>query len=388
MTRSTPRLAALLIASLLLLSGLLGCKKNAPQGGAATAQTGTAAPASGQANPGAPATAAPGATAGRPAELATIPGHQGQPGQAANAQPMDPAKLPAVVAKINGVEIKKAELVNEALQFRQQLAQMRGIQAPLSEAVYREALNSIIARTLLQQEAQEQKVTVSDAEVEEQIAAIRRRFPDAAGFQQALAAQGLTEAALRQQMKREGAVQKLVMTKVLGNLTVSDQAAKEFYDKNQAQMKRPERVHLRHILVKAASTAQAAEKAKARARAEELLKRVQNGEDFAKVASEASEDAGTKPRGGDLSWIVRGQTDPSLEKAAFGLTKPNEMTGVVESPYGYHIIQLVEREGSGVVPFEEAKPKIAEFLRQRLSQQKLQVHVQELRAKGKVETFI
>jgi peptidyl-prolyl cis-trans isomerase C len=380
MTRRSNPVLPFFALTALLAAGLAGCNKGKPGDGATVAQANPSA-APGQTQPA--ASTAAGQTASQPGQA--LPGQP--PASPADAKPVDPAQLPNVVARINGIEVKKDELVKEAGAMRMQLAQMQGIQAPLNTGFYKEVLDGIIARTLLQQEAKEQKVAVTDAEIEQQMAALRSRFPDAATFQKALASQGMTEATLRQQMRRDGSIQKLVQTKVLTDLTVSDQAAKDFYDKNQDKLKQPERVHLRHILVRADANAPAADKAKAKAKAEELLKRVQNGEDFAKLAAESSDDPGSKTRGGDLSWIARGQVPP-FDKAAFALTKPNELGPVVESEYGYHVIQLLERQDATVPPFETVKPRIAEFLKQRQSQEKLHAHVQELRSKGKVETFI
>jgi peptidyl-prolyl cis-trans isomerase C len=380
MTRRSHPVLPFFALTALLAAGLAGCNKGKPGDGATVAQANPSA-ASGQAQPSAGTDAGQGAS-----PVQALPGHTANTSPA-DAKPVDPAQLPNVVARINGIEVKKDELVKEAGAMRMQLAQTQGIQAPLNTGFYKEVLDGIIARTLLQQEAREQKVAVTDAEVEQQMAALRSRFPDAATFQKALAGQGMTEVSLRQQMRRDGAIQKLVQTKVLTGLAVSDQAAKDFYDKNQDKLKQPERVHLRHILVRADATAPAADKEKAKAKAEDLLKRIQNGEDFAKLAGESSDDPGSKGRGGDLSWIARGQVPP-IDKAAFALTRPNELSPVVESEYGFHILQLLERQDASVPPFETVKPRIAEFLKQRQSQEKLHAHVQELRSKGKVETFI
>jgi peptidyl-prolyl cis-trans isomerase C len=381
MTRRSNPVLPFFALTALLAAALAGCNKGKPGDGATVAQANPSA-ASGQTQ------SAAGSAAGQTeSPVQALPGHLANTSPA-DAKPVDPSQLPNVVARINGIEVKKDELVKEADAMRMQLAQTQGIQEPLNTGFYKNVLDGIIARTLLQQEAKEQKVAVTDAEVEQQMAALRSRFPDAATFQKALASQGMTEASLRQQMRRDGAIQKLVQTKVLTDLTVSDQAAKDFYDKNQDKLKQPERVHLRHILVRADANAPAADKAKAKAKAEELLKRVQNGEDFAKVAAESSDDPGSKGRGGDLSWVGRGQAPPPIDKAAFALTKPNDLSPVVESEYGYHIIQLLERQDATVPPFEQVKPRIAEFLKQRQSQEKLHAHVQELRSKGKVETFI
>src|SRR6185295_8981149 len=119
-----------------------------------------------------------------------------------------------------------------------------------------------------------------------------------------------------------------------------------------------------------------------------LLARAKGGEDFAKLASENSDDPGSKQRGGDLDWVARGQTVEPFEKAAFALQKPNELSPVVETQFGYHVIQLLEHKPADVVPFDQVKERISAFLKQRQSQDQFQAHLKELRAKAKVETFI
>ena len=204
--RTHPILRVVALVAAVLATGLAGCKK-APQGGSAPTQTTPPAQAQGQTPaPGLSGQARPEGTA----KLAGLP--SGMP-PAAAATPVDPAKLPAVVAKINGVEIKKAQLVAEAAQLRQQLAQAQGIQAPLNSEFYKQVLDGIVARTLLTQEAKAQNVTVSDAEVEQQMAQIRSRTANPKAFQDALAANGMTEATLRQRIKSEGSVAPFDMVK-------------------------------------------------------------------------------------------------------------------------------------------------------------------------------
>src|SRR6185503_18555968 len=103
------------------------------------------------------------------------------------------------------------------------------------------------------------------------------------------------------------------------------------------------RLHLRHILVGANAKTSPADRQKARQKAEDLLKRLKAGEDFAQLAMANSDDTGSKLKGGDLGWVTRGQTPPSFEKAAFALAKPNDLSPVVESPFGFQIVQLLER---------------------------------------------
>ncbi len=379
MTRRSrfPQFLALSFA--LLLTGLMACNKGAEDGEAAETPGQEGTPA---------ASAAPGAsgTATAPGQLGALPG-------AAPAKPADTSKMPDVVAQINGKKITKGELIQQARQMQAQMAQTsRGQQVPsLDDAFYKQVLEGLVAQTLLIEDAKRQGVQVSDDELKPQLAALRGRFPDEAAYKKALEQEGLTEKQLHEKLRQEAVIQKYVGTKILNEVSVTDQAAREFYDKNMDKMQRPERAHLRHILIRVEPTAAAADKEKAKDKAEDILKRIQGGEDFAKLAAENSDDPGSKTRGGDLSWMARGQTGQAgspFEKAAFALTKPNELSSVVETQFGYHIIQLVEHEAASAVPFEEARPRITQMLQQRQVGERLQARVEDLKKKGKVETFM
>ena len=132
----------------------------------------------------------------------------------------------------------------------------------------------------------------------------------------------------------------------------------------------------------------AEDKKKARAKVDELLAKLKAGGDFAKIAEESSDDPGSKPRGGDLSWVSRGQMVPPFESAAFALKQPNEISPVVESQYGFHIIQLLEHQNAGLVPYDEVKDRIAGFLKQQQQKEKFFDHIKTLKDKAKVEIFI
>lgn len=368
--KSSPPLQRLLSLSMaLLMAGLVGCspasegeQATAGQEGTPTAQDQAAAP--GTAQPGAPAASAAPATP-------VVP----------------PEKMPAVVAKVNGEEIKKDELLEEADKLKAQLTQAGQGQQAASDQFYRQVLDGMIARTLLTQAAKAQGVVATDDEAKKEVEGLRARFPTAEAFQQALTAQGITEKELLDEARKQLLVQKFVESKILAEVNVTDAAAKDFYDKNQAQMKRPEQVHARHILIRADATAPEADKQKAKAKAEDLLARAKKGEDFAKLAAENSDDPGSKANGGDLSWFGPGQMVEPFDKAVFAL-QPNQFSPVVETQFGYHVIQVLEKKAESTVPFEEAKDRISQFLKNQQSTQAVQSRIQQLRTQGKVETFI
>jgi peptidyl-prolyl cis-trans isomerase C len=338
-----------------------------------------AAPGLAQTPPPAPPAETPPPAAQPPAATPAPPA--ATPAPAPQPEPLAPEKLPAVVAKVNGQEIKKDEL----------LAQVKGspglADGALNAAYARQVLDTLIARTLLRQEALAQGVTVTDEEVKKEVDSLRAQFPTPEAFAQALAAEGMNEEQLLARARQEFLVQKYVESKVAPKVTVTDESAKAFYDQNQDRMKTPERLHLRHILVGFEPTATPEDKQKAKTEADDVLAKVKAGGDFAALAKEHSDDPGSKETGGDLAWIAAGQTVEPFEKAAFAL-KDQEVSGVVETRFGYHVIQRLETQPAGVMPFDQVKERIRQFLKQRDTQQALQAEIQALRAKGKVETFI
>lgn len=379
----SPRLTLLPLGLALLLAGFTACKQSGEEETAsAEPETSASAPA----QPGQPATpgtqdAAPGAATTAP------PGVPPEVLEQAGQPPLSPEKLPEVVAKVNGQEIRKKELLAGAQLVQLQMAQ-QGRQVAPSAAFYRQVLDELIAISLLTQDAKAQGVTASDQEVQQFINTRKQSFPSEDAYKQALAKSGITEDLLRKQAREQLAVQKYVRTKLTQNVNVSEQATRDFYEKNKAQIAQPERVHLRHILIGVKPDASAADKENARKKANDLLKRIQSGEDFAKLAQESSDDPGSKPRGGDLSWVVRGQTVPTFEAAAFALKNPNDLSPVVESPFGYHIIQLLERQEASSIPYEQVKERLEGMLKQQQAQQQVASRVRDLRTKGKVEVFL
>jgi peptidyl-prolyl cis-trans isomerase C len=355
----------------LLLGGWIACKP-APE------QEETAAAPSESGTSGQAGAAATGQAAGTQAA--------GQAPPAGNT-PLAVSDLPAVVATVNGHPIKKEILLQGAQVVQVRLAQA-GRPPTTSAAFYRTVLNELITITLLQQDAKAQGITADEQEVQRRIDARKRAFPSEDAYQKALAQSGISEEVLRQQSRDQLSVQKYVETRLAPNVTVSDQEAREFYEKNKAQIHPPERLRARHILVRADQKASPADKQKARQKAESLIERLRAGEDFEKLARENSDDPGSRPQGGDLGWIVRGQTVPPFDQAAFALTKPNELSPVVESPFGFHLIQLVERQQPETPPYEQIKDDIMAMLKNQQTQRQVEKRGRELRAKSKVEVFI
>ena len=211
-----------------------------------------------------------------------------------------------------------------------------------------------------------------------------------AGQRGRLLDQMVTEAVLVQEANRRGLgrnpeVQKLmreaerqiVVGKLLDELrkekqgAVSDEQAAQFYEANKENFKQPDSWRVSHIL-----TAD-------EAAAKKALDRIKGGEAFAKVAEEVSIDP-SKARGGDIGSFTKGQVIPEFEEAVLKL-KPGDMSGVVKTPLGYHIILLVEEKPAHLRSLEEVKDQIRQVIQNQQGQQNVQMAVQQLRSKARIK---
>jgi peptidyl-prolyl cis-trans isomerase D len=145
------------------------------------------------------------------------------------------------------------------------------------------------------------------------------------------------------------------------SLQVSDDVLKQQYQANIQQFQVPNRVHVEHILFMTVGKTDA-EVEEIKKKAEDVLKEVKKGGKFEDLAKKYSEDPGSKDKGGDLSWITQGQTVPEFEKTAFSLS-PGQVSDLVKTQYGFHIIKVLEKETAHTKPFEEVKDSLrANFL--------------------------
>lgn len=171
--------------------------------------------------------------------------------------------------------------------------------------------------------------------------------------------------------------QQYVTKVVTANVEVTDEAMKAYYKEHEKDFQLPEEAKVRHIFVAVAKDATPEAKAKAREKIEGVLARLQKGEDFAKLAAELSEDSASAAKGGEVGTISPGGNVEAFEKAAFSL-KAGEMSGVVETPYGLHVIRVDERRAPRLASLDEAREYIRKQLRGELEQKKAQEFLERL----------
>ena len=165
---------------------------------------------------------------------------------------------------------------------------------------------------------------------------------------------------------------------VVANVASTDEEMKKYYAEHGKDFLIPEAVKVRHIFISAPKDSAAELKDKARAKTEDLLRQIRENEDFGKIAREYSEDSDSAAKGGDLGYITAGKTNSQeFENAAFAL-KPGEVSNIVETPFGFHIIRVDERREKRTASFDEAKEYIQAQLKEQNKQKKGQEFLDNL----------
>jgi peptidyl-prolyl cis-trans isomerase C len=322
---------------------------------------------------------------------ATPPVAQGQgsgtpPGAPAAPTPPKPvpAQLPEVVARVNGEDVKKAD-------FERMIKTMEGragqpIPPDRRDEILRGALDQLITYTLLSQESKTRGVKIEPAEIDAKMAQLKAQFPTQEAFEKALKDRGMTVESLRKDAQVDLSVTKLMDAEVATMPGPSDADAKDFYTKNPDKFTENESVRASHILIKVDEKADPAAKKKARAQIDAVLKQVKAGGDFAKLAQQHSED-GSASQGGDLNYFTKGQMVGPFDKVAFEL-KPGQVSDVVTTQFGYHIIKVIDHKTGRTIPFEEAQAKIKDFLTGQKKQEHANSFIEGLKKKSKIEVLI
>ncbi len=178
-------------------------------------------------------------------------------------------------------------------------------------------------------------------------------------------------------------MQALIESQVSNTIAVSEKEIEKYFKTHQDEFRVPEKVKVTHILIKVDSSASAKVKEEKKGKAEEILARAKKGEDFSALAKQLSEDTKTKKKGGIVGLFARGSKDPEFEKAAFNL-KENEISDLVLSKEGYHIIKLLNKKEGKTKSLKEASSRIENKLKQKKRNEGIEKLMKDLKSKTKV----
>ena len=289
----------------------------------------------------------------------------------------------ANAATVNGSTISESDVKKETDRFLQQAtATGQQVSAEQMTELRKEVLDSLISREVVYQESQKQGLKIDDSEIDGKVADLKKGFPSEAEYQAVLQKMNMAEPDLRKQISKQLAMKKLIDQAVMPKVTVDDAEVKKFYDEHPDDFKVPEQVRASHILKKVDAKASVEDKAKAKKDLAELQQRIQKGEDFAALAKQNS-DCPSAPRGGDLGFFPRGQMVQPFEAAAFAL-KPGELSDIVETQFGYHLIKVTDKKAPSTLSFDESKEKISQYLKQEKSTEQVSKYVEDLKSKAKI----
>jgi peptidyl-prolyl cis-trans isomerase D len=164
--------------------------------------------------------------------------------------------------------------------------------------------------------------------------------------------------------------------RVAAALELPEADLRRAYEASKDRYRTPERVKIRHILLKTTDKSKT-EIESIRKRTEDLLKQIRGGADFAELAKKNSEDPGSAVNGGDLDWVARGQTVKNFEETAFSL-QPKQLSGVVGTEYGFHILQLLDKQEARLKPFAEVKGELAGEAKRQAVLEKVQTSADQI----------
>ncbi|MFZ5771340.1 MAG: peptidylprolyl isomerase [Thermodesulfobacteriota bacterium] len=294
-----------------------------------------------------------------------------------------------VAATVNGVPIPEKLLAAEINKQLQKYARygMRQATPELTATLRQQALDRLIDQELLRQASSVMVIPDAEEQARRKLAAMQAGFRSPEQFDHYLASRNLTPAKIidtyRSQLQMDAYLASLGL-----DVKPSEEQITAYYEGAKENFKREESVKARHILIVAPPDASQEVKEQARRQAEELLGQlVQDIHQFSRLAAGFSGCARSKDQGGDLGYISRGFMPPEFDAAAFTLS-PGEMSGIVASKYGYHIIQVVDKRPAGYAPLAEVHDFISKYLQGDMVAKKKALHVEEIRKQAAIKVML
>ena len=292
----------------------------------------------------------------------------------------EPAALNPAVVTVNGEEVTAFDvsMILRSMSSMLPQGQQRPTQEELADAATRRAVDQL----LLAQEARRQGLEPDSERVAKALADAEQQSGGREQLEATLARGDADYEDLTKLLRQMDLVQRLVEQKIQPQIQVTSEDVESFYASNPELFNRPAQVHARHILFTVPEDADAEADAEAKAKAEAALGRARAGEDFAELAKELSEGP-SGPRGGDLGFFTQDRMVQPFGEVAFSL-EPGEISDLVKTRFGYHVIKVEETRPAGTVPLDEVRPRVQQALAQQQVAARLEGMVEELRDEAEI----
>ena len=285
-----------------------------------------------------------------------------------------------IIARVNSQIITKTDYEREQQQVKEEAQQQDPTHVDQAVAEQqKDVLRGLIDRELLLEKGKDLDIS-ADTELIKRLDDMRKqmKLDTMEDLEKAAQAQGVSFEDFKQNMRTEIITQQVIQREVGGRINVTKEEEQKFYDDHKAQLSRPEEVRLSEILV---STEQAGDDQQkldaAKAKADDLLKRIKAGADFADVAKKSSEGP-SAAQGGDLGFFERGKLAKQLEDLTFNMKK-GDVSDVVRTKQGFVILKVTEHQSAGIPPFNEIEPRIQEAVYMQKMQPALREYLKKLR---------
>jgi peptidyl-prolyl cis-trans isomerase SurA len=305
----------------------------------------------------------------------------------ATDKPDKPKQITNAIAAVVNDDVITLYNVNREAQTAFAEAEKKSILSDTARIqIRRKALDRLIEKKLTDQKIKELNIKVSEEEIRQAIDDVRKQnnIPSQEALVVALTAQGLSFDQYRTQLQEQIEKLKLVSMEVRSKVYVGETEMREYYTANLAKYTEDESFRARHIFFKTGEKATPEEILRAKATAAAVLADAKAGKDFAELAKKFSEDPAARKDGGDLGSFKKGDMQPDLEKTILSL-KPGEISDLVSTPIGFHIIKLEARVPGAIKPFESVKGDIEEIIYRKKSEERFSLWAKELRGKASVE---
>ena len=305
----------------------------------------------------------------------------------AAGEPAKPASVTnAIAALVNDEVITLHEVIRESQTALSEAGKKGSVSDGVKNQIRRTALDRLIEKKLTEQKIRELNIRVPDEEIRQAIDDVRKqnKIPNQEAFLAALSSQGLTFEQYRAQLQEQIEKLRLISMEVRAKVLVGESEMRSYYAANIAKYSEDESYRARHIFFKSGAASSPSERATTRTTALAVLADAKGGKDFIELAKAFSEDPAARKDGGDLGSFKKGDMQPELEKTILSL-KPGEVSDLVSTTIGLHIIKLEAIQPGVVKPFESVKGEIEEILYRKKSEERFNQWAKELRSKATIE---
>ena len=296
---------------------------------------------------------------------------------------------PGDAVRVNGVAISYQRFNGFYVEYRNSkgvAVGARGDQLELLKRLRSEAMDLLIEQEVVRQAAEREGVRVGEAEVDAEVAKLRPVYDTPEGFARRLETEGFTEESYRKHVRGMLAAGKYLDGMRAAVPAVSDGELSTYYRDNEGRLTFPEEVRVRHILLTWKPLGTPDDRAAIRERMAPILEQARGGGDFAGLAKRYSEDS-TAGNGGDTGFFRRGEMAPTFEKTAFDLA-PGEISDMVETPFGVHILRLEERRPARLLPLDEVREPLRDHVRRERMDAAVKKEIERLRGAAEIVILV